>query len=50
MSRMGNRRERNVSALPVELQKPKLLAGLEPATSRLAVEVTVLYATIRPEI
>ncbi len=41
----GNKRKRYVSALPTELHQPELMAGLEPATTRLTVEVTVFYAT-----
>ena len=41
----GNKREQNVGALPTELQMLAHPEGLEPSTSRLRGEVTVLYAT-----
>ena len=41
----GNKREQNVGALPTELQMLAHLEGIEPSTSRLRGEVTVLYAT-----
>lgn len=36
--------EGHVSALPIELHEPKLAAGLEPATTRSQIEVTLTYA------
>lgn len=41
----GNRRERDTGALPVELPPVARRCGLEPQTSRLAVEGTVHYTT-----
>src|SRR5690606_33686893 len=41
----GNRRKRYVGALPTELRRLTPTVGLEPTTTRLTIEVTVLYTT-----
>ena len=45
LSKPGNRRNRNVGALPTELRAVSDPAGLEPATTRLRGEVSDLYTT-----
>ncbi len=49
-TKKGTNYKGNVSALPTELYIPKDVAGFEPATSQLTVEVTLIYTTFKDQV